>query len=65
MMTTSRVFGISQAANNAVQPQAPAVIQSQESVDLQKFKVLKDAIEKFLKKEITKDELTTIKESLS
>jgi len=65
MMTTSRVFGISQATNNAVQPQAQPVIQSQESVDVQKFQVLKEAIDKFLKKEITKNELTAIKESLS
>ncbi len=65
MMTTSGVFGISQAGNNTVQPQSQQVIQTQESVDLQKFEILKEAIEKFLKKEITKDELKIIKESLS
>lgn len=65
MMTTSGVFGISQAGNNATQPQPQPVVQTQESVDVQKFQVLKEAIEKFLKKEITKDELVAVKESLS
>jgi hypothetical protein len=65
MMTTSGVFGISQAGKAATQPQAQPVIQTQESVDIQKFQVLKEAIEKFLKKEITKDELVAVKESLS
>jgi len=64
MMTTSGVFGISQAGNSAAQPQAQPVIQSQNSIDLQKFEMLKEAIEKFIKKEITKEELKTIKESL-
>lgn len=60
-MTTSKVFGISQAGAPVADVQQQS---TQESVDLQKFEMLKDAIDKFVKKEITKEELKTIKESL-
>lgn len=59
MMTTSKVFGISRPGDNAAPP-AP----STEQVDAQKFAVLKDALERFMKKEITQAELEVIQNSL-
>lgn len=65
MMTTSKAFGITRPgdhfANTQAVPQAPT---PQQVVDAEKFKILSEAIQKFMNKEINKSELETIQNSL-
>jgi hypothetical protein len=64
MMTTSKAFGITRpgdhiANSQFVQQAAPA-----QNIEAEKFKILSEAIQKFMNKEISKTELETIQNSL-
>jgi predicted XRE-type DNA-binding protein len=64
MMTTSKAFGITRpgdhiANSQFVQQAAPA-----QNIEAEKFKILSEAIQKFMNKEISKAELETIQNSL-
>lgn len=63
-MTTSKAFGITRpgdhiANSQFVQQAAPA-----QNIEAEKFKILSEAIQKFMNKEISKTELETIQNSL-
>lgn len=65
-MTTAKAFGITRpgdhfANTQAVPQQAPT---PQQNVDAEKFKILSEAIQKFMNKEISKAELETIQNTL-
>lgn len=66
MMTTSKAFGIIRpgdhiANSQFIQQPAPAPAPN---VEAEKFKILSEAIQKFMNKEISKSELETIQNSL-
>jgi hypothetical protein len=66
MMTTAKAFGITRPgdhfANSQAVPQpAPAPTQN---IEAEKFKILSEAIQKFMNKEISKGELEIIQNSL-
>lgn len=61
-MTTTKTFGITRPGDNIQHTQfnQPA----QQNIDEQKFKILSEAIQKFMNKEITQEELKIIQDSL-
>lgn len=70
MMTTSKVFGINRPGDHIAQSQAIAqnadteIKNEQQRIESEKFKLLQEALTKFLNKEITKAELEVIQTSL-
>lgn len=65
-MTTKSAFGITRPgdhfANTQGQPLTPPA--PAQNVEAEKFKILSEAIQKFMNKEISKAELETIQNSL-
>ena len=65
MMTTSKAFGIVRPGDHLANTQfIPAQAAPQQNVEAEKFKLLSEAIQKFMNKEINKAELETIQNSL-
>jgi len=65
MMTTAKAFGIVRPGDHIGHTQAvPAQPSPQQNVEAEKFKLLSEAIQKFMNKEITKAELEMIQNSL-
>lgn len=69
MMTTSKAFGIIRPGDHLANTQfvpaqaAPAPAPAQ-NIEAEKFKIISEAIQKFMNKEINKAELETIQNSL-
>jgi len=65
MMTTTKAFGIVRPGDHIGQTQAvPAQPSPQPNIEAEKFKIISEAIQKFMNKEISKGELETIQNSL-
>ena len=65
MMTTAKAFGITRPGDHFAHTQAvPQAPTTQSNVEAEKFKILSEAIQKFMNKEISKAELETIQNSL-
>lgn len=65
MMTTAKAFGIVRPGDHIGHTQAvPAQPSPQPNIEAEKFKLLSEAIQKFMNKEISKSELEIIQNSL-
>jgi hypothetical protein len=64
MMTTSTAFGITRPGDYIAQSQQAPQQAPQQNVDTEKFKILSEAIQKFMNKEINKADLEIIQNSL-
>ena len=65
MMTTSKAFGITRPGDHfAITQAVPQQAAPQQNIESEKFKILSEAIQKFMNKEINKAELETIQNSL-
>lgn len=63
-MTTAKAFGITRPGDHFANTQAVPQQAPQSNVDAEKFKILSEAIQKFMNKEISKAELETIQNTL-
>jgi hypothetical protein len=64
MMTTAKTFGITRPGDHFAHTQGqPAPLPAQ-NIEAEKFKILSEAIQKFMNKEISKGELEIIQNSL-
>ncbi len=67
-MTTKSAFGITRPgdhfANTQGQPLTPPAPAPAQNIEAEKFKILSEAIQKFMNKEISKSELEAIQNSL-
>lgn len=59
-MTTSSAFGITRPGDHIARTQAAPA----QNIEAEKFKLLAEAVQKFMNKEISKTELETIQNSL-
>lgn len=65
MMTTAKAFGITRPGDHIAQTQAvQQQVEQKPNPDTEKFKILSEAVVKFMNKEITKAELEKIQSSL-
>jgi hypothetical protein len=66
MMTTSKAFGITRPGDHIANSQfvQQAAPEPAPNIEAEKFKIISEAIQKFMNKEISKAELETIQNSL-